>query len=217
MVFMETIINYLVEILKSDTDNISKEKHLGTSIREFVKNVVGKAFEVYDDTLIDSMKEKGYQIEKKVPRTIVTTFGEVSTNRRRYIKPDATPVYPLDEAMGWQKYGRYSLLLVRNLSEFATKVSYRTGELAIRLFAPFTISHQKLNQLVTQAGKEFKKQGIDTIVADEIQNFPPTKGSMFRKFVDYLKSKLSHGVLNESHRHKLKLPPVRHAQRHKWL
>ncbi|MFC4720682.1 UPF0236 family transposase-like protein, partial [Enterococcus lemanii] len=139
-------------------DNISKEKRLGTSIREFVKNVVGKVFESYDDTLIDSMKEKGYQIEKKVPRTIVTTFGEVSTNRRRYIKPDATPVYPLDEAMGWQKYGRYSLLLVRNLSEFATKVSYRTGELAIRLFAPFTISHQKLNQLVTQAGQEFKKQ-----------------------------------------------------------
>ena len=101
---METIINDLVEILKSDTDNISKEKHLGTSIREFVKNVVGKAFEVYDDTLIDSMKEKGYQIEKKVPRTIVTTFGEVSTNRRRYIKPDATPVYPLDEAMGWQNF-----------------------------------------------------------------------------------------------------------------
>ena len=32
MVFMETIINDLVEILKSDTDNISKEKHLGTSI-----------------------------------------------------------------------------------------------------------------------------------------------------------------------------------------
>ena len=158
MVFMETTINDLVEILKSDTDNISKEKRLGTSIREFVKNVVGKAFESYDDTLIDSMKEKGYQIEKKVPRTIVTTFGEVSTNRRRYIKPDATPVYPLDEAMGWQKYGRYSLLLVRNLSEFATKVSYRTGELAIRLFAPFTISHQKLNQLVTQAGQEFKKQ-----------------------------------------------------------
>ncbi|MFC4718340.1 hypothetical protein [Enterococcus lemanii] len=48
---METIINDLVEILKSDTDNISKEKRLGTSIREFVKNVVGKAFESYDDTL----------------------------------------------------------------------------------------------------------------------------------------------------------------------
>ncbi|MBM7709873.1 hypothetical protein JOD14_002059 [Enterococcus lemanii] len=31
---METIINDLVEFLKSDTDNISKEKHLGTSIRE---------------------------------------------------------------------------------------------------------------------------------------------------------------------------------------
>jgi len=146
---METIINDLVAILKSDADKISKEKHLGTYIQELVKNVVGKAFEIYDDTLIESMKEKGHQIEKRLPRTILTTFGEVSTTRRRYTKPDTAPVYPLNEAMGWQKYGRYSLFLVRNLSEFATKVPYRTGELAIRLFAPFTISHQKLNQLVT--------------------------------------------------------------------
>ena len=44
IVFMETIINDLVAILKSDTDNISKEKYLGTCIQELVKNVVGKAF-----------------------------------------------------------------------------------------------------------------------------------------------------------------------------
>lgn len=42
---------------------------------------------------------------------------------------------------------------------------------------------------VKNLGKEFRKQGIDTIIADEIQNFPPTKGSMFRKFVDDLKPK----------------------------
>ena len=155
---MDTIINDLVAILKGSTDNLSKEKQLGAYIQETVKKLVGEAFERFDDSLIPIMKEKGYQIEKKLPRTIVTTFGEVSTTRRRYVKPDQTPIYPLDEAMGWQKYGRYSLLLVRNLSEFAAKVPYRTGELAIQLFAPFTISHQKLNQLVNQAGQELKKQ-----------------------------------------------------------
>lgn len=82
------------------------------------------------------MEEKGYQIEKKLPRTIVTTFGEVSTTRHRYTKSDVAPVYPLDEVMGWKKYGSYRLFLIRNLSEFATKVPYRTGELAIQLFAP---------------------------------------------------------------------------------
>ena len=74
MVFMETIINDMLEILKSDTGNIS----LGTYIREFVKNVVGKAFEVYDDNLIHSMKEKVYQIEwNSARRSKLQNFIEV--------------------------------------------------------------------------------------------------------------------------------------------
>lgn len=42
---------------------------------------------------------------------------------------------------------------------------------------------------VKSLGKDFKKQGIDTVIVDECNQFPPKKGSMFRKFVDALKPK----------------------------
>lgn len=85
-------------------------------------------------------------------------IGEIRFKRRRYITPNGSAVSPLDEFMGWTKYNRYSILVVRNLSELATKLSYRTAAKAVELLAPFTVSHQKINSLVNQAGQEVKKQ-----------------------------------------------------------
>lgn len=51
-------------------------------------------------------------------------IGEIRFKRRCYITPNGSAVSPLDEFMGWTKDNRYSTLVVRNLSELATKLSY---------------------------------------------------------------------------------------------
>lgn len=48
--------------------------------------------------------------------------------------------------------------MVRNLGELVTKLTYRSAAKAIELFAPISISHQKINALVKEAGQNPKKQ-----------------------------------------------------------
>lgn len=47
---------------------------------------------------------------------------------------------------------------------------------------------------IKNLGNEFRKQGIDTVIVDECHLAVPTKGSMFRKFVDDLKPKYVAGL-----------------------
>ena len=47
---------------------------------------------------------------------------------------------------------------------------------------------------VKNLGKQFKEQGVDTLIVDECNLFPPSKGSMFRTFVDALKPKYIVGL-----------------------
>ena len=47
---------------------------------------------------------------------------------------------------------------------------------------------------VKNLGKQFKEQGVDTLIVDECNLFPPSKGSMFRTFVDALKPKYIAGL-----------------------
>lgn len=158
MVFMELIVNEIVTILKQESNILSKECALSAYLKIIMSTLVEKAMEQLDDSLISEQKEKGYLIEKKSQRTIVTTMGEFTIRRRRYISETQPTIYPLDDFMGWSKYNRYSTLLVRNLGELATQMTYRSAEKAVELLAPFSISHQKMNQLVNQAGEEIKKQ-----------------------------------------------------------
>lgn len=85
-------------------------------------------------------------------------MAKSALNDDAILRPTVQQSPPLDEFMGWTKYNRYSILVVRNLSELATKLSYRTAAKAVELLAPFTVSHQKINSLVNQAGQEVKKQ-----------------------------------------------------------
>lgn len=155
---METIVNELAEVLKRETDIIAKEKAVVIFLMQVVCWIFVQALQQVDDSLVEEQKAKGYHIEKKSVRTIVTTFGEIHYTRRRFINNNGQVRYPLDTLMGWTKYSRYSTLVVRNLGELATKLTYRSAAKAIELFAPFSISHQKINALVKQAGQNLKKQ-----------------------------------------------------------
>jgi Uncharacterised protein family (UPF0236). len=167
---METSVNELADILKSESNIIAKERAVVVFLMQVICWIFVQALHQVDNSLIDEQKSKGYRIEKMSVRTIVTSFGEIQYTRRRYVDTNGNAIYPLDTLMGWDKYSRYSTLVVRNLSELATKLTYRSAAKAIELFAPFSISHQKINALVKEAGQNLKKQQTSDQRYDALEN-----------------------------------------------
>ncbi|MGM0124137.1 hypothetical protein IGI37_002806 [Enterococcus sp. AZ194] len=155
---METIVNEIAEILKSESHFIAKEKALVIYLANLIREIITMAFEQIDDDLIGEYKKQGYQIEKKNDRKLLTVFGEIQFRRRRYIKEGESSVYALDVFLGLKSHDRYSHLLKRNVAELASKMTYRNSEKAIELLTSFTMSHRKINRLVLQVGEEIKSQ-----------------------------------------------------------
>lgn len=116
------------------------------------------ALERVDQELSQSMKAKGYQIEKKNQRSINMAFGEVTYARRRYVKAGQESRYPLDELMGFDKYKHYSILAVRNILEVSSVATYRNTALAVNCLSGFNISHAQIGNLVKTAGQKIKEQ-----------------------------------------------------------
>lgn len=67
---MENIITELIDILKSHSTVLAKEKAAVVFLMSVIKEIVAQALEQVDDSLIEEQKEKGSQIEKK-------TFGRL--------------------------------------------------------------------------------------------------------------------------------------------
>lgn len=179
MVFMDIIVHELAEILKSEMDIIVKEKAVVNFFIQLVSFIFALALQQVDDRLVETQKAKGYHIEKKSTRTVITTFGAIEYCRRRYVNEAGEVAYPLDKLMGWDKYTRYSTLLVRNLGELATKLTYRSAAKAVELLSPITISHQKINQLVKQAGRHLKEQQTSDERYDELTTQKRTPKTLY--------------------------------------
>lgn len=65
MVFMDTIVYELAEILKSETDIIAKEKAVVNFFIQLVSFIFALALQQVDDSLVETQKAKGYHIEKR--------------------------------------------------------------------------------------------------------------------------------------------------------
>lgn len=65
MVFMDTIVHELAEILKSETDIIAKEKAVVNFFIQLVSFIFALALQQVDDSLVETQKAKGYHIEKR--------------------------------------------------------------------------------------------------------------------------------------------------------
>lgn len=155
---MNSIVTEIVKIIKSEDNIVKREKALAVFFLSLVKDLMALALEQEDRELSESMKDQGYQIEKKNPRTINMFFGEVSYARRRYVKAGSPSRYPLDELMGFDKYKRYSVLAVRNILEVSSVATYRNTALAVNCLTGFNISHSQIGNLIKLAGQEIKDQ-----------------------------------------------------------
>lgn len=155
---MNLVITEIVGILKSETNIIKREKVLVVFFLNLIRNLMALALEQVDQELSESMKNQGYQIEKKNQRSINMAFGEVTYSRRRYVKAGTESRYPLDELMGFDKYKHYSVLAVRNILEVSSVATYRNTALAVNCLSDFNISHAQVGNLVKAAGQKIKEQ-----------------------------------------------------------
>lgn len=156
--FMELIVTDIVNIIKSESNFIKRERKLIIYFLHLISQLMALAIEKVDQELVTEAKNQGYQVEKKSTRVINMAFGEVRYTRRRYVCPGKKARYPLDELMGFNKYKRYSVLAVRNILEVSSTATYRNTALAINCLAGFSISHAQVGSLIKQAGKQIKNQ-----------------------------------------------------------
>ena len=155
---MELIVTEIVKIIKSETNIIKREKAIAFFFLNLIRELMSLALERVDQELSGSMKNQGYQIEKKNQRSINMAFGEVTYVRRRYVKAGQESRYPLDKFMGFDKYKHYSVLAVRNILEVSSVATYRNTALAVNCLSGFNISHAQIGNLVKTAGQKIKEQ-----------------------------------------------------------
>lgn len=155
---MDSIVTDLTKFLKQNNNFLIKEANICLYLFSLMAQLLSLAIMQLDDELVEKQKAKGYVIEKKSERTIMTMVGEISFKRRRYIDNHGKGYYAVDDFLGFEKYCRYTKLVVRNLCELSTTLTYRNAAKAIELFAPFNISHQKINQVVNKTGEQIQEK-----------------------------------------------------------
>ena len=100
---------------------------LQESLFELGRNIVAEVLEDMDEYLRNSAeRKKKYEVIRKDPNTLLTSFGTV-TYRRTYYKPKAGGhrKYLVDELAGIKPHERVSADVVINAIEEATQSSYR--------------------------------------------------------------------------------------------
>ena len=149
---MELSVTEIVKIIKSETNIIKREKAIAFFFLNLIRELMSLALERVDQELSESMRNQGYQIEKKNQRSINMAFGEATYVRRRYVKAGQESRYPLDKFMGFDKYKHYSVL------EVSSVAAYRNTALAVNYLSGFNISHAQIGNLVKTAGQKIKEQ-----------------------------------------------------------
>ena len=76
---MESSVNELADILKSESNIIAKERAMAVFLMQVICWIFVQTLHQVDNSLIDEQKSKGYRIEKMSVRTVVTSLERFST------------------------------------------------------------------------------------------------------------------------------------------
>ena len=134
---MNQIIAEIASILKDSETLLDSEIRLDQYLPKVMCELVSKAIEMIDLELIHTYKEKGYDIQKTMKRTVQFSYGAVEIRRRRMRKDGEKSIVPLDEAIGLEEYIRYSPLVEMKAAKVASDGVYRKAADAINLLTPF--------------------------------------------------------------------------------
>lgn len=155
---METEKNFiecLVSIMLHSEDNLTAEKNVYDAINSYATELLSKAFEKLDRSLVTKMSSKGYEIARKDSRRIQFMYGDVEFERRLW-KKGKNYSYALDEYLGFKPYVRYSPLTISNMVQLSSKSTYRICEQAVNILTPLNVSHTAIHNFTKMVGKNIE-------------------------------------------------------------
>lgn len=155
---METIVTEIIEILKSNSDIIEREKQLHAYVGQVACQLITTAFRHIDDALWEEHRQEGAHSKRRDARTLVTLYGEVTISRRLVQTADGRNLYPLDQFLGVAPRSRLSPLLQYVVANVASKTVYRTTAYAVNMLSNATISHAQVGTVLRQVGAIYRKK-----------------------------------------------------------
>jgi len=105
-------------------------------MKAFIRELIKAYFELADEAILKdktSRKEKGPVVERREDkRSVYTIFGDISFKRTYYFdKKRNAYIYPLDKALGLDKYERLTEAVAIKLVETAGQVSYAKSSMNV--------------------------------------------------------------------------------------
>lgn len=145
----------LHEILRTDNDELEKEKQL----MNYSSNLMNRIFQLWiewqEPQLIQSHQVKGYTVGKAVERSVQFLFG-VLTYTRKSVERSGQIIYPIDEFLGLERYDRYSLRTKYALAELSMVTSYRKASELIETLTNVTASKDMVMKVVHEYEEKYK-------------------------------------------------------------
>ncbi|MGM0208417.1 hypothetical protein IGI96_002937 [Enterococcus sp. DIV0421] len=103
------------------------------------------------------VQAQGWKYVKTAQRTVIFTFGEITFSRKCYRKNHEYR-YPVDEVLGLPKYTRFSMELLLQVAELATKMPYREVVRTFRLLKGIYITKDTVSKAVQIAGQYYQEK-----------------------------------------------------------
>ena len=105
-------------------------------MKAFIRELIKACFELADEAILNdktSRKERGLVVERREDRrSVYTIFGDISFKRTYYFdKKHKKYVYPMDKALGLDKYERLTEAVAIKLVETAGQVSYAKSSINV--------------------------------------------------------------------------------------
>jgi hypothetical protein len=128
------------------------------SICEFGRRETAAALRALDARLCASAPLR-WCVKDRRSRTILTRYGPVDIQRRRYVDEDGATRYLLDERLHLEKRARVSPSLERLLVTLSADVSFRVASKIVSTVVGTHVSHAVAHDRLGRAGKRLAIQG----------------------------------------------------------
>lgn len=158
----------LRELFNESESGLEFEEKVRNFFQDLYCRELGYFFEWLDAQWLSDCLNKGYHVERRDERSIQTLLGVVTYKRRLYRDKKKEWHYHLDERLDFEKGKRYSPLVVKLVSQVASKATYRQTEFILAKLTPVTVSATGIRKMVLHVSENLKNH-------DEYQEYGLTE------------------------------------------
>ena len=128
-------------------------------IMEMACDIFKILLEEYDEEILENRDKERYRNLGLRKQNLKTLFGVVDYKRHLYLdNQEGDYIFLLDENLGMETFGNYTLNLIDRIKQLVTEVPYREVEEQLENLTGIKLSHQSIWNLVQKIGGEiFKK------------------------------------------------------------